>query len=114
MTDITFTRITENFQQNITQVSKIIYDNIPVAWIKYDDLKRIIVCYKKELYYIDGENLTIRKVVKAIGFTRFIVSWAERGERYKVQDELVIHAPQNTIRIFSNPKDYLDYSEYGL
>jgi len=110
MTDITFTRI-ENIQET-TQVSQIIYDDIPVAWIEYDSLKRVIVYYKEEWYYINGENITVQKVVEAIGFKRFVVSWAERGERYEVRDELVINAPQNTIRIFSNSNNYLDYSEY--
>lgn len=110
MTDITFTRI-ENIQET-TQVSQIIYDNIPVAWIEYDKLKRVIIYYKDDWYYINGENITVQKVVEAIGFKRFIVSWAERGERYEVRDELVINAPLNTIRIFSNSKNYLDYSEY--
>jgi len=75
-------------------------------------LKRVIVYYKEEWYYINGENITVQKVVEAIGFKRFVVSWAERGERYEVRDELVINAPQNTIRIFSNSNNYLDYSEY--
>jgi hypothetical protein len=110
MTDITFTRV-ENIQET-TQVSQIIYDNIPVAWIEYDSLKRVIVYYKEEWYYINGENITVQKVVETIGFKRFVVSWAERGERYEVRDELVINAPQNTIRIFSNSNNYLDYSEY--
>ena len=75
-------------------------------------MKRVIVYYKEEWYYINGENITVQKVVEAIGFKRFVVSWAERGERYEVRDELVINAPQNTIRIFSNSNNYLDYSEY--
>jgi len=111
MTAITFTRI-ENIQEETTQVSQIIYDNIHVAWIEYDQLKRVIVYYKDDWYYINGENITVKKLVEALGFKRFIVSWAERGERYEVRDELVIKAPPNTIRIFSNPKDYSDYSEY--
>ena len=120
MTDITFTRI-ENIQdaqstsqstQDTTQVSQIIYDNIPVAWIEYDTLKRVIVYYKEDWYYVDGDNLTVQKVVEALGYKRFVVSWAERGERYEVRDSLVLHSPQCTIRIFSNPNHYLDYSEY--
>ena len=110
MTDITFTR-TENIQET-TQVSQIIYDNIPVAWIEYDSLKRVIVYCKEEWYYINGENITVQKVVEALGYKRFVVSWAERGERYEVRNKLVIHAPLNTIRIFSNSNNYLDYSEY--
>jgi hypothetical protein len=106
----TFTRI-ENLQDT-TQVSQIIYDNIPVAWIEYDDLKRVIVYHKDEWYHVDGENLTIRKILEALGYKRYVVSWAERGERYDVHDELVVNAPSNTIRIFSNPQNYLDYSEY--
>lgn len=112
MTDITFTRLTENIQEHTTQVSQIMYDNILVAWIEYDQLRRVIVYYKDDWYYIDGKNLTIRKVVEAIGYKRFIVSWTSHGERYDVHDELVIKAPQNTIHIFSNPNDYLEYSEY--
>ena len=121
MTDITFTRI-ENFQdaqgtsqstsQDTTQVSQIIYDNIPVAWIEYDTLKRIIVYQKEDWYYVDGDNLTVQKVVEALGYKRFVVSWAERGERYEVRDKLVLDSPQCSIRIFSNPNQYLDYSEY--
>ena len=121
MTDITFTRIkniqdaqgtSQDTSQDTTQVSQIIYDNIPVAWIEYDTLKRVIVYYKEDWYYVDGENLTVQKVVEALGYKRFVVSWAERGERYEVRDSLVLHAPQHTIRVFSNPNHYIDYSEY--
>ena len=108
----TFTRITNESIEETTQVSQILFDNIPVAWIEYNALKRVIVSIKNEWYYIDGENLTIQKVVEALGYKRFVVSWAEKGERYEVRDELVINAPQNTIRIFSNSNNYLDYSEY--
>ena len=113
MTDITFTRI-KNIQdaQGTTQVSQIIYDDILVAWIEYDISKRIIVYQKEDWYYVDGENLTVQKVVEALGYKRFVVSWTERGERYEVRDELIIHAPQHTIRVFSNLNRYLDYSEY--
>jgi len=128
MTDITFTRIekfqdasqgasqgtqgTQGASQDTTQVSQIIYDNIPVAWIEYDTLKRVIVYQKDDWYYVNGDNLTVQKVVEALGYKRFVVSWAERGERYEIRDELVIHAPQCSIRVFSNPNHYLDYSEY--
>jgi hypothetical protein len=113
MTDITFTRLTtQNIQDQTTQVSQIIYDDLPVAWIEYDALKRVIVYSNNEWYYIDGENLTVQKVVEALGYKRFVVSWAERGERYEVRDELVINAPQHTIRVFSNINKYVEYSEY--
>ena len=109
MNSITFTRV-ENFQDT-TQVSQIIYDNIPVAWIEHDS-KRVIVYNNNDWYYINGDNLTIRRVVESLGYKRYIVSWVERGEKYDVHDMLVVNAPQNTIRIFSNPNNYLEYSEY--
>jgi len=113
MTDITFTRLTtQNIQDQTTQVSQIVYDDLPVAWIEYDALKRVIVYSKNEWYYVDGENLTVQKVVEALGYKRFVVSWAERGERYEVRDALVINAPQHTIRVFSDINKYVEYSEY--
>ena len=107
----TFTRISNSDIIDTTQVSQILYDDIPVAWIEYD-LKNIIVHYKDDWYYAEGNNLTIRQVVEAIGYKRVVVTWAKNGERYDILDELVIKAPQNTIRIFSNPVRYLEYSEY--
>lgn len=109
----TFTHITNiDLITDTTQISQILYDNIPVAWIEYDSFKRIIVHYKDEWYYIDGNNLTIRTIIYTLGYKRPIVTWTERGERYDVLDELVTEAPKNTIHIFTNPNDYLDYSEY--
>ena len=108
----TFTRIPNSDPlDDTTQVSQILYDDIPVAWIEHN-LKRVILHYKDDWYYIDGNNITVRQVVEAIGYKRSIVTWAERGERYDVLDSLVVTAPQNTIRVFSNPVKYLDYSEY--
>lgn len=106
----TFTHIKNNLLDT-TQVSQILYDDIPVFSIEYA-LNRVVVSIKNEWYYVDGENLTIRKVIEALGYKRCIVTWASHGERYDVLDELVINAPQNTIRIFSNPVRYLEYSEY--
>ena len=60
----TFTHITNiDLITDTTQISQILYDNIPVAWIEYDSFKRIIVHYKDEWYYIDGNNLTIRTII---------------------------------------------------
>ena len=109
-----FTRIQHELLDTV-QVSQILYDDIPVFWIEHV-LKRVIVSMQNDWYYVDGENLgenlTIRKVIEALGHKRCIVSWASHGERYDVLDQLVINAPQNTIRIFSNPVRYLEYSEY--
>lgn len=110
---ITFTRITNiELISDTTQISQIILDNHPIAWIEYDNLKRVIVNFNNDWYYINGDNITIRQVVEAIGYKRFVVSWTERGEKYDVRDQLVIHAPQHTIRIFTKPNDYLEYPEY--
>lgn len=109
----TFTSITNiDLITDTTQISQILFDNILVAWIEYDSMKRIIVNYKDNWYYIDGKNLTIRTIIYALGYKRAIVTWAERGERYEVLDTLVLEAPQNRIHIFTNPNDYLEYSEY--
>lgn len=108
---ITFTRVNEEMKET-TQVSQILYDNVHVAWIEYDDLNRIIVFIKDDWYYVDGKNITVRNIVESLGYKRCIVTWASYGERYDVLDKLVLKAPQNTIRIFSNPTYYLDYSEY--
>jgi len=108
----TFTRITNIDISDTIQVCQIIFDNIPVVWIEYDLLKRIIVQFKDESYYIDGNNLTVRQVVNALNYKRPIVSWTQQGEKFDVLDELVVNAPLHTIHVFTNPKNYLDYSEY--
>ena len=107
----TFTRLSD-ITEDTTQVSQILFDNVAVAWIEYDTLKRVIVYINNEWYHVTGENLTIRKIVQSICDKRPIVTWTQQGERYDVLDKLVIHAPQNTIRVFNNPKDYTEYSEY--
>lgn len=111
----TFTRLSaESIKDETTQVSQILFDDMLVACIEYDTLNRVIIYIKdKDWYYVNGDNITVRKVVQALGYSqRPIVTWAKHGERYDVLDQLVINAPQNTIRIFTNPNKYLEYSEY--
>lgn len=109
----TFTRITNIGDiGDTTPISQILYDNVPVAWIEYDYCKNVIIHYKDDWYYINDKNITVRDIVTALGYKRPIVTWVAKGERYEVLDELIMTAHQNTIRIFTNPKEYLEYSEY--
>jgi SHS2 domain-containing protein len=95
-----------------TQVSQIIIDDVHDVLIEYDDLKRVMVFLKKKWYYVNGENITIRNVLEALGYKKYVVTWVMRGEKYDVHDQLVTNAPAHTIRVFSNPKKYLNYDEY--
>ena len=96
---------------NSTQVSQIILDDIHDAWIEYD-LDSVIVFIKKQWYYVNGENITIRRVLEALGYKKYVVTWVSRGEKYDIHDQLVINAPANTIRVFSDPAKYSKYDEY--
>jgi len=100
---------TEN--TNSTQVSQIILDDIHNAWIEYDS-NNVIVFIKNKWYCVNGENITIRRVLESIGYKKYVVTWVRCGEKYDIHDELVINAPTNTIRIFSNPDKYLKFDEY--
>ena len=105
----TLTLITEEVKDS-NQVSQILLDDVSVAWIEHD-CKRAMV-FKDHWYYVNGENVTIRDVLEAIGYTKYVVTWTSRGEKYDIHDEIVINAPQNTIRVFSNPENYFKYNEY--
>lgn len=96
---------------NSTQVSQIIVDDIHDAWIERES-NHVIVFIQKKWHYVHGENITIRRVIESLGYKKYVVTWASHGEKYDVHDELVINAPQNTIRVFSDPAKYLDYDEY--
>ena len=105
----TLTLITEEVKDS-NQVSQILLDDVSVAWIEHDSNRAMV--FKDRWYYVNGENVTIRDVLEAIGYTKYVVTWASRGEKYDIHDELVINAPQNTIRVFSNPENYFKYNEY--
>lgn len=103
--------LTPTEEVNSTKVSQIILDDIHDALIEHD-LNRVVVFIKKKWYFVNGENLTIRRVLEAIGYKKYVVTWVSRGEKYDIHDELVVNAPTNTIRVFSNPDKYLKYDEY--
>ena len=103
--------LTPTEEINSTKVSQIILDDIHDAFIEHD-LNRVVVFIKKKWYFVNGENLTIRRVLEAIGYKKYVVTWVSRGEKCDIHDELVVNAPTNTIRVFSNPDKYLKYDEY--
>ena len=96
---------------NTTQVSQIIVDDIHDAWIEYDST-RVLVFIQKRWHSVNGENITIRRVLEALGYKKYVVTWVSRGEKYDIHDQLVINAPANTIRVFSDPAKYAKYDEY--
>jgi len=108
----TLTLIDGGIRKQPTQVSQIIVDDVPVAWIDYDSCNRVLVFTKNKWHYVNGENITIRNVLEAIGHTKYVVTWVKRGEKYDIHDQLVINVPENTIRVFSNPEMYSKYDEY--
>ena len=110
--DITFTRIIHN-DYKIDTVCEIIHKckgmyswDRPLAFIQKDSNGRVIVfIVGDDLFYVNGNNLTIRRVIKAIGY---------KDPLCDILDELVVNAPYNIIYIANicESGDGIDSDDY--
>ena len=103
---ITFTRLTKkDYKIDTETVSEIRYKckstyiwEEPLAFIQRDCNGRVVVfIVGDDLYYADGDNLTIRRVIEALKYTNPITTYTEG--KCEVLDELVINASSNIILV---------------